>query len=123
LRFLADMGVSGSVTEGRKRSGHHVRHLRDEGLHRLRNGEVFVKAAAEMGTVLTFDLDFGEMLALLCDRRVSVILFRLHNTRSAHVIDRLAEVLNESFEPLENGAIVVVDESRHRVRRLPLRPS
>jgi predicted nuclease of predicted toxin-antitoxin system len=65
--------------------------------------------------VLTFDLDFGEILALIGGRRVSVVLFRLHNTRSSHVIDRLASVLRDSSEPLEQGAIVVVEESRYRV--------
>jgi hypothetical protein len=46
-------------------------------------------------------------------------LFRLHNTRTPHVIDRLKTVLEESHSSLEKGAIVVVEESRHRIRRFP----
>jgi len=49
LRFLADMGVSGAVTEWLKRSGHDVRHLRDEGLQQLHNGEVFLKVLSRRG--------------------------------------------------------------------------
>jgi len=115
------MGVSGAVAEWLRSAGHDVLHLRDENLHHLPNGEIFLKAALESRIVLTFDLDFGEILALIGARRVSVVLFRLHNTRSSHVIDRLASVLSESGEPLEQGAIVVVEESRYRVRRLPIR--
>jgi predicted nuclease of predicted toxin-antitoxin system len=121
MRFLADMGISRAVTEWLRRSGHDVLHLADEGLHRLPNGEIFLKAARENRIVLTFDLDFGEILALVGEQRVSVILFRLHDTRSIHVIDRLQGVLRDSSESLEHGAIVVVEEARHRVRRLPLR--
>jgi len=121
MRFLADMGISQAVAEWLRSSGHEVLHLRDEGLHRLPNGEIFLKAVRETRIVLTFDLDFGEILALVGQQRVSIILFRLHNTRSINVIGRLKAVLRDSFEPLEQGAIVVVEEARHRIRRLPLR--
>ena len=99
--------------------GHDVVHLRDEGLQRLPNGEIFEKAVSERRIVLTFDLDFGEIIALSAGRRAGVVLFRLHNTRTPHVIDRLARVLTESGPALEEGAIVVVEESRHRIRRWP----
>jgi len=82
------------------------------------NGDIFEKAASENQIILTFDLDFGEIVALCGGRWVSVILFRLHNTRTPHVIDRLARVLRDSSRALEEGAIIVVQESRHRTRRL-----
>lgn len=117
MRFLADMGVAQRIVEWLRARGHDAVHLRDEGLQRMPNGEIFEKAALEHRVVLTFDLDFGEIVALSGDRRVSVILFRLHNTRTPHVIDRLERVLMDSSPALENGAIVVVQESRHRTRR------
>ncbi len=120
MRFLADMGVSRRVTEWLRSSGHDVLHLSDEGLQRLPDAEVFLRAARETRVLLTFDLDFGEVLALLAHQRGSVILFRLHDTRSANVIMRLRDVLGDAAEPLEQGAIVVVEETRHRIRRLPL---
>jgi predicted nuclease of predicted toxin-antitoxin system len=93
-------------------------HLREEGLQRMPNGEIFKKAASEDHIILTFDLDFGEIVALSADCQASVILFRLHNTRTPHVLDRLKKVMKDSAEALEQGAIVVVEESRHRTRRL-----
>ena len=44
--------------------GHDATHLRNEGLQRLPNGGVFEKAIAESRVVVTFDLDFGEIVAL-----------------------------------------------------------
>ncbi len=108
------------VVEWLRAEGHDARHLREEGLHRLLDGEIFAKAAAERRIVLTFDLDFGEIVALSQSQPVSIILFRLHNTRAPRVIERLQHVLEKSKQALEQGAIVVVEEPRHRVRRLPL---
>lgn len=120
MRFLADMGVSQGVVEWLRAEGHDATHLREEGLQRLPNGDIFKKATTEGRIVLTFDLDFGEIVAFLGESKTSVILFRLHNTRTQHVIDRLKEVLEESRQALEEGAVVVVEEGRHRVRRLPI---
>jgi predicted nuclease of predicted toxin-antitoxin system len=41
MRFLADMGVSQQVIEWLRTTGHDAVHLRDEGLQRLPNGEIF----------------------------------------------------------------------------------
>jgi predicted nuclease of predicted toxin-antitoxin system len=119
MRFLADMGVSTRVVEWLRNNGHDAKHLREEGLHRMPNGEIFTKAIHEDRIIITFDLDFGEIVALSKGKRASVILFRLHNTRTSHLLDRLSAVLKDSARSLEEGAVIVVEESRHRVRYLP----
>jgi predicted nuclease of predicted toxin-antitoxin system len=120
MRFLADMGISQVVVAWLQAQGHEATHLRDEGLHRLENGEIVTKAFREPRVILTWDLDFTEILALSGRHQVSAVIFRLVNTRSAHVIERLARVLQESAQDLEDGAIISVEEARHRVRLLPL---
>ena len=119
MRFLADMGVALRIVQWLRADGHDAVHLREEGLQRMPNGAIFDKAAAENRIILAFDLDFGEIVALSGSKPVGVVLFRLHNTRTPHVMDRLNAVLKESQQALERGAIVVVEESRHRIRRLP----
>jgi predicted nuclease of predicted toxin-antitoxin system len=69
MRFLADMGVARRIVEWLRAEGHDAVHLREEGLQRLPNGEIFEKAISEGRIVLTFDLDFGEIIALSGDRR------------------------------------------------------
>src|SRR5262245_45715030 len=86
--LLGRHGVSVRVVEWLRSSGHDAIHLRDEGLQRLPNGEIFQKAIREERAVLTFDLDFGEIVAASGGRSVSVILFRLRNTRAEFVIQR-----------------------------------
>jgi predicted nuclease of predicted toxin-antitoxin system len=119
MRLLADMGVNLQIVEWLRRNGDDAVHLRDEGLQRLPDSDIFDKAFSEGRVILTFDLDFGEIAAWSGGRIVSVILFRLHNTRTPHVIQRLQSALTLRQE-LENGAVMVVEETRCRVRRLPI---
>lgn len=51
------------------------------------------------------------------------MLFRLDDTRVDFVLSRLATVLQESAQALESGAIIIVEDSRHRIRRLPIHKS
>lgn len=120
MRFLLDMGVDVRVATWLLEHGHDSVHLRDQSLQRLPNGEIFTKAISEGRIILTFDLDFGEIAALARGRKASVVVFRLHNTRTAHVLQRLASVLADCSTVLEEGAVVVVEENRHRVRSLPV---
>jgi predicted nuclease of predicted toxin-antitoxin system len=63
MRFLADMGVSSRVISWLLTTGDDSVHLRDQGLQRLPDQQIFDKAATEARIILTFDLDFGEILA------------------------------------------------------------
>jgi predicted nuclease of predicted toxin-antitoxin system len=119
MRFLADMGLSQRVVEWLRKQGHDVVHLREQGLQRLADEAIFQKAMIEERTILTFDLDFGEILALSHARIVSVVLFRLNNTTPTFTIRRLQAILADAAEALQGGAIVVVEDGRHRIRRLP----
>jgi predicted nuclease of predicted toxin-antitoxin system len=120
VRFLADMGVSLRVVDWLRSSGHDAIHLREEGLQTLPNGEIFQKALREERIVLTFDLDFGEIVAASGGGSVSVVLFRMRNTRAEFVLQRLEIVLRQSTEDLAEGAVVLVEDGRYRVRRLPI---
>ena len=77
-------------------------------------------AATEVRIVLTFDLDFGDLLALGVLDRPSVILFRLSDERPDAVNRRLQAVLAEQATALSAGALILVEDARYRVRRLPI---
>jgi predicted nuclease of predicted toxin-antitoxin system len=100
MRFLADMGVAMRVVEWLRDQGYDARHLREEELQRLPDDQIFRKAVAENRVVLTLDLDFGEIVAFSGQQNVSVVLFRLQNTRTPHVIDRLHVVLQAALSAL-----------------------
>jgi predicted nuclease of predicted toxin-antitoxin system len=120
MKFLADMGVSARVVDWLRQNGHDALHLHELGLAQLPDKLVFERAALEGRVLLTFDLDFGEILALSGNRLTSVVLFRLNNTTTPFVIQRLQIVLNAAGQPIETGAVVVVEDTRLRIRRLPM---
>ena len=121
MRFLADIGVAPRIVDWLREQGHDASHLSEEGLHRLPDMDIFQKAAQEQSILLTFDLDFAEIVAFSGSADVSVVLFRLDNTRTDFVISRLVSVLRESGHLLPTGVIVIVEDSRHRIRRLPIK--
>jgi predicted nuclease of predicted toxin-antitoxin system len=50
----------------------------------------------------------------------SVIVFRLADERADSVNRRLATVLAERLAELEAGALILVEDSSYRVRKLPI---
>ena len=124
MRFLADMGVSQRTVEWLRTDRHDVVHLRDQGLQRWPDTAIFEKAINEDRVLLTFDLDFGEIAALSGgQRKIGIVLFRLKNCRPDYVNQRLAAVLAKVADLLGHGSLVIVEDSRYRVRPLPIRQS
>lgn len=122
MRLLADMGVSLSTVRALRTDGHDAIHLREEGLLRLPDAEILEKARREQRIVLTFDLEFGDLLATGTVSFPSVVMFRLRNETPDAVTAHLRTVLAQHDRELEDGAIIIVEDARQRVRRLPLEP-
>jgi predicted nuclease of predicted toxin-antitoxin system len=120
MRFLADMGVARSSAEELRHREHDVLHLSEEGLHRLPDEQILSLAQRERRVILTFDLDFGDLLAAGAFSLPSVIIFRLQDQTPASVIPKLLHLLSEKAQEIEEGAIVIVEDRRYRLRRLPI---
>lgn len=120
MRFLADGGISPRTVEFLTQLGHEVVHVRTLGMQRAPDPEVIERALADSSVVLTFDLDFGEVLALGVLDKPSVIIFRLADERSDSVNQRLSEVLADRSAELDSGALILVEDTRYRVRKLPI---
>lgn len=120
MRFLSDVGISRTTTEELRRWGHDVLHLREEGLQRLPDDQILRLAQREERIVLTFDLDFGDLLALGAHALPSVVIFRLLDQTPGSVNPRLLNLIAERQSELEEGAVVIVEDRRYRLRRLPI---
>ena len=90
------------------------------GLQRTADHELVERARADSSVVLTFDLDFGEILALGILDKPSVIIFRLADERADSVNHSLSTVLAERLAELQSGALILVEDTRYRVRKLPI---
>jgi predicted nuclease of predicted toxin-antitoxin system len=80
-----------------------------------------VEYARQNGYVIfTHDLDFGTILALTRADGPSVVQVRAQNILPSQLADLIVSVLRSNEQVLEQGALLVVDEGRQRVRILPL---
>jgi predicted nuclease of predicted toxin-antitoxin system len=123
MRFLADAGISPKTVQYLRRAGHDVVQVRDLAMQRASDKSIADRARADGRIVLTFDLDFGAVLALGVVDRPSVVIFRLSDERAEAVNQRLEAVLSEQGRALESGALVLVEDVRYRMRLLPIRPA
>lgn len=120
MRFLADAGVSPKTVDFLTQLGDEVVHVRSLGLERAPDLQLVERARADGSVIVTFDLDFGDILALGVFDKPSVIIFRLADERANSVNQRLAAVLSQRRADLESGALIIVEDTRYRVRKLPI---
>jgi predicted nuclease of predicted toxin-antitoxin system len=77
--------------------------------------------AADHGyVVFTHDMDFGTMLALSHEGSPSVLQIRAQDVLPIHLERTVLAALAQHEVDLSSGALVVVDETRSRVRLLPI---
>lgn len=120
MRFLTDAGISPASVAFLEQIGHDVVHVRTINMQRSSDRAIVDHATTDRRSIITFDLDFGEILAVGVLDRPSVILLRLSNERPEEVNRRLSTVIAEQQAALESGALVLVEDTRYRVRKLPI---
>jgi predicted nuclease of predicted toxin-antitoxin system len=120
MRFLVDNSLSPRLAVLLEKSGHQAMHVRQLGLAAADDQTIFAAAARQGQVIIAQDTDFGTILALRQERFPSLILFRCQ-AKSTEAIFRLLQAnLPPVVSDLDNGAVVVIEDARIRVRQLPI---
>ena len=70
--------------------------------------------------VLTYDLDFGTILALTKANGLRVVQIRTQDLMSRRISQSVIKVIKKNKEALAEGCLIVLNETSERVRILPL---
>ncbi len=121
MKFLVDENLSPVVAAGLRDAGHETAHVRDLGMRAATDTALIEFAAASGFILVSADTDFGTLLAATGARAPSVVLIRRTvDRRARHLVAVLLENLHQVEAALAEGAVVVLEDARVRVRRLPL---
>ena len=123
MKFLIDMNLSPRWVEVLQSEGWDSVHWPEIGQPDATDSELMEWAREHGRVVLTHDLDFGAMLAATQATSPSVAQIRTQDVRPESLAPLLILVLRRYENELTEGALLIADRSRSRVRILPLNKS
>ena len=120
MEFLIDMPLSSALALWLRNQSHNAIHASEIGLDRSSDIIILERARSEKRIVITADLDYPRLLALVGAEGPGLILFRGGEYSEAEVVERLKETLRKVPEDEISSSVVVIEKWRIRRRRLPL---
>ena len=120
VKIVVDMNLSPDWISLLESHGWSAVHWSRIGDPRASDATIMEWAVTHESVVFTHDLDFGALLALSRATGPSVIQVRAVDVMPDRLGDAVLAALRQHEADLSSGALVVVDESRSRVRLLPI---
>ncbi|MGA1876144.1 MAG: DUF5615 family PIN-like protein [bacterium] len=120
MRLLIDMNLSPEWVAVLQQEGWEALHWSTVGDPRASDHTIMAWARANDYIVFTHDLDFGAILAVTKGEGPSVFQVRTQDVAPEHLKEIVIRTLKQHRLLLEEGALLVLDEAKTRVRILPL---
>lgn len=121
MRLLADVNVSAIVVETPRSRGIAVTRVPELMDARISDEEIVAFAANSDWIVVTHDQDLTAILAMNGSTRPSLLNVRTSSVEPTFLADCIEAALRGGQHDLALGAVVTVEDSGIRIRRLPIR--
>ena len=120
IKLVVDVGLPPAWVAVFTKQGWPAVHWSSVGDPRAKDSVVMAWARERQHVVFTHDLDFGTLLALTRASGPSVIQVRTQDVLPSHLEEIVVSTLRMYESQLHDGALVTIDESRGKVRLLPI---
>jgi len=120
MKILLDMNISPKWVNVLTGKGIPAIHWSSIGLPNASDMEIMNFARENDFIVLTHDLDFGAILFVINGQKPSVVQLRINDIYPEIDSDYLISALNSVKTELEQGALLIIDTKKTRIRILPL---
>ncbi len=120
LRFIADMNISPKTVRDLQAQNWDIIRLPQVLPINAADSDILVWARQHNRVIITYDLDFSQLVALSGYRYPSLITLRLSTAEPDVVTQRLLEILSNTAQSLADGCAITVEDDKMRVRQLPI---
>lgn len=88
MNFLLNMNVNRDMAAPLQQRGHVCRHAGEIGMSRSKDVEIVAEAKKTGETILTHDLDYGNLLAFSGESAPSLLILRVRDLRTDEIMSR-----------------------------------
>ncbi|HEY1244182.1 MAG TPA: DUF5615 family PIN-like protein [Hyphomicrobiaceae bacterium] len=120
MKLLMDMNLSPRWVTTFKDAGFEALHWSTCGRGGAADTEIMAFAKANDYVVVTYDLDFGAILAATGGDKPSVVQIRADDLSPDAIGGRVVLAVQQMARELDAGALLTVEPGRARIRVLPL---
>jgi predicted nuclease of predicted toxin-antitoxin system len=120
MKFIADINISPQTVKRLVEKGYKIKRITEFLKPNAKDEEILDLALREKSTIITQDLDFSALLAKRGVNKPSVIVLRVNIAKPIRITEMLEKALPKIKSELSKGSIVIVEEERVRIRKLPI---
>jgi len=119
-KLLADIHISPLTVSEIRANGYEIHRVSDFISASATDAKIIELAILERAAIITQDLDFSALVAQSGLNKPSIVSLRVSDAKPRRIATILKTVLPQIESDLLEGAIVSIEETEYRVRKLPI---
>ena len=119
-KLLADIHISPLTVTDLRANGYEIHRISDFISASASDAKIIELAILEKAAIITQDLDFSALVAQSGLNKPSIVSLRVSDAKPHRISIILKTVLPQIEPDLQEGAIVSIEETEYRVRKLPI---
>ena len=119
-KLLADIHISPLTVAEIRAIGYEIHRVSDFISASATDAKIIELAILERAAIITQDLDFSALVAQSGLNKPSIVSLRVSDAKPRRIATILKTVLPQIESDLREGAIVSIEETEYRIRKLPI---